>query len=196
MSSNSLHRLKIRKGSQCTSNSYLSTTTLSTQSSDCDQLYRKMKFACTSFECKIKPLSLPIVPIPIPLTPKHLKKTSPEVYLSECQNLLNLLGYNYISEPFFVVNKKAPYRRLQSLAIDMLKFSLPIKCLEAVVLGFYLTRFLKGSIVRIPLAFKSECFGESYRHIVLAIYNLSSKKWGAIGLSRRSDLMDKAFVFE
>lgn len=73
----------------------------------------------------------------------------------------------------------------------MISESLPIKCLEAVVLGMYLTCGL--DIDRITMSFKSRCEDKIYRHIVLVIR--VGDKWGAVGLSRRPDLMGKPFSF-
>ncbi|KAH9272229.1 hypothetical protein BASA83_005571 [Batrachochytrium salamandrivorans] len=42
------------------------------------------------------------------------------------------------------------------------------------------------------VSFKSQCDGHIYRHIVLVLK--FGNKWGAIGLSRKSDLKDKKLV--
>jgi tubulinyl-Tyr carboxypeptidase len=95
----------------------------------------------------------------------------------------------------------------------MIKFALPIKCLEAVVLSlctsFCFPLFFKLTnpyyehidlsngmfdIERYTLSFKSRVKKEIYRHIVLIVrYN---DMFGALGLSRRNDLMYKPLVFE
>lgn len=51
---------------------------------------------------------------------------------------------------------------------------------------------MKG-LDRIPLAFKSEFNKNEYRHIVLVCKFNSS--WGALGLSRKPDLMYKPLIF-
>jgi hypothetical protein len=71
----------------------------------------------------------------------------------------------------------------------MIQFSLPIKCLEAVVLAMYLTSGLK-SVTRFTLIFHSTVGSHVYKHIVLAVYH--EGRFGALGLSRRPDLMDKS----
>ena len=47
---------------------------------------------------------------------------------------------------------------------------------------------------RIPISFKSQVDGNTYKHIVLAIKHNS--KWGSIGLSRRRELYYKELQFE
>jgi hypothetical protein len=73
--------------------------------------------------------------------------------------------------------------------------ALPIKCLEAVFLALYLTAGMKD-LDRIPVGFKTCVHGASYRHIVLAIRHRPSKLWGAVGLSRRPELMFKELRFD
>lgn len=75
----------------------------------------------------------------------------------------------------------------------MINEALPIKCLEAVILSIHLTDCLSGTD-RFVLSFKSEvdeC--NVYRHVVLVIRE--GDKYGAVGLSRRADLMFKPLVF-
>ena len=59
-------------------------------------------------------------------------------------------------------------------------------------LGAYLTSTFK-EIERIPLSFKSKFRDNVHRHIVLAIKY--EGKWGAVGISRRSNLMYKPIKF-
>ena len=77
-------------------------------------------------------------------------------------------------------------------AQDMLHQVLPIKCLEAVVLGLFLTMKIEP-LDRVTVSFKSTCQGQIYRHIVLVIKH--KDKWGALGLSRKPDLMNKNLEF-
>ncbi|KAJ1563615.1 Tubulinyl-Tyr carboxypeptidase 1, partial [Cladochytrium tenue] len=102
-----------------------------------------------------------------------LRRDYPESYL-------DALGYNHVGAPFFKVNKAACVRDLADVAAGMVKFGLPIKCLEAVVLA-------------ISISFKSTAGGEVFRHIVLGLR--WNNLYGALGLSRRSDLMFKALRF-
>ncbi|CAI2723304.1 unnamed protein product [Schistosoma spindalis] len=71
--------------------------------------------------------------------------------------------------------------------------SLPIKCLEATILAIFLTQgqeYLK----RFTISFVSEFNGKVFRHVVLGIYS-SSGLFGALGLSRRENLMYKPLNF-
>ena len=60
--------------------------------------------------------------------------------------------------------------------------ALPIKCLEAVFLGLYLTAGMRD-LDRIPVGFKTCVQGASYRHIVLAVRHRPSQLWGAVRAS-------------
>ncbi|KAJ3331301.1 Tubulinyl-Tyr carboxypeptidase 1 [Blyttiomyces sp. JEL0837] len=64
---------------------------------------------------------------------------------------------------------------------------------EAVIVGIYYTNGMYD-LDRIALSFKSKSKGEIYRHIVLVVK--SDGKFGALGLSRRHDLMYKSMRFE
>jgi hypothetical protein len=130
----------------------------------------------------------PILSIPKPCIPKALIPSQ----LIAIQKYINQLDYNFLGDPFFVIKKSYSVHRLCKIAMDMISKGLPIKCLEATVLGIYMTMHLK-ELERIPLAFKSLCDGRIYRHIVLVIKH--NEKWGALGLSRRNDLMDKSIGF-
>jgi len=83
--------------------------------------------------------------------------------------------------------------------------ALPIQCVEAVFIAVYLTQNASGfpgqsvfpdCMTRLTLRFKSCLAGnprQTHRHIVLAI-RLPEGQWGAVGISRRGNLQDKAFV--
>ncbi len=72
--------------------------------------------------------------------------------------------------------------------------ALPIQCLEAVMLGCFLTTKWQN-VDRVPISFKSfvKPINRSFRHIVLAVRHQG--KWGAIGLSRKDTLMYKKVKF-
>lgn len=55
------------------------------------------------------------------------------------------------------------------------------------------TPFLDPQVKRFAISFKSRFHGKSYRHIVLGVYH--NGKFGALGLSRKSTLMDKPLAF-
>ncbi|KAH0620473.1 hypothetical protein JD844_020981 [Phrynosoma platyrhinos] len=82
--------------------------------------------------------------------------------------------------------------QLMDLAKEMTKEALPIKCLEAVILGIYLTNNMP-TLERFPISFKTYFSGNYFRHIVLGV-NFGGR-YGALGISRREDLMYKAPTF-
>ncbi|KAH0622715.1 hypothetical protein JD844_025255 [Phrynosoma platyrhinos] len=77
-------------------------------------------------------------------------------------------------------------------AKEMTRESLPIKCLEAVILGIYLTNG-QPSVERFPISFKSHFSGNNFHHVVLGIY--FNGRYGSLGMSRRSELMDKPLIY-
>eukprot|EP00833_Pecoramyces_ruminatium_P002533 jgi/Orpsp1_1/1176565/evm.model.c7180000058098.2 len=60
------------------------------------------------------------------------------VKLGKIQQYLNELGYNNLGIPFFEINKTSSYNSLMKVAKLMINTGLPIKCLEATILGIYL----------------------------------------------------------
>ncbi|XP_024652264.1 tubulinyl-Tyr carboxypeptidase 2 isoform X4 [Macaca nemestrina] len=81
---------------------------------------------------------------------------------------------------------------LMETAKEMTRESLPIKCLEAVILGIYLTNG-QPSIERFPISFKTYFSGNYFHHVVLGIY--CNGRYGSLGMSRRAELMDKPLTF-
>ncbi|VEL28643.1 unnamed protein product [Protopolystoma xenopodis] len=81
---------------------------------------------------------------------------------------------------------------MENTAKQIIKDSLPIKCLEAVILAIYLTR-RNTDLHRFTIAFKTEFNGTNFRHVVLGIQN--QNKFGALGISRRADLMFKPLQY-
>ena len=77
-------------------------------------------------------------------------------------------------------------------AKEIITESLPIKCLEAVILALYLTVPLTN-LHRFAIGFKSKFNGLYYRHVVLGV--VSNSYYGALGLSRRQDLMFKPLEY-
>lgn len=63
-------------------------------------------------------------------------------YLYEVQAYLCALQYNHTGYQFFEIEKHKPLRRLMEVAKQMVHYSLPIRCLEAVILATYLTAAL------------------------------------------------------
>lgn len=68
----------------------------------------------------------------------------------------------------------------------MLTYSLPIKCMESVIMAIYLTNQV-NRLIRFPISFKSCHNGIFYYHIVLGL--VFDGKYGSVGLSRKANLM-------
>uniref|UniRef100_A0A8C5QD68 Vasohibin 1 n=1 Tax=Leptobrachium leishanense TaxID=445787 RepID=A0A8C5QD68_9ANUR len=131
---------------------------------------------------------LPRVPIPcIPVLPASA--TIPE-RIEAIQRYIRELQYNHTGTQFFEIKKTRPLTGLMDLAKEMTKEALPIKCLEAVILAIYLTNNISG-LERFPISFKTQFSGGCFRHIVLGLH--WGGRFGAIGMSRREDLMYKPF---
>lgn len=113
--------------------------------------------------------------------------------LLRVQNFMNELQYNYTGTQFFPIDKFKTFSQLMKVAKEILDVSLPIKCLEAIVLAIYLTNSF-DDIQRFTIGFVSYINGEEHRHIVLGIY--ANKMFGSIGLSRRPELMYKPLEYE
>lgn len=64
-------------------------------------------------------------------------------------------------------------------------------CLDA-SLARYLTNG-QPSVERFPISFKSHFSGNNFHHVVLGIY--FNGRYGSLGMSRRSELMDKPLIF-
>lgn len=82
---------------------------------------------------------------------------------------------------------------LAELSKKMIEVSLPIKCLEAVVLSVYLVNEIITSsslngLEKFTIGFKTNSKGNVHRHVVLGIYCHATGLFGALGISRRFDL--------
>ncbi|CAG5928472.1 unnamed protein product [Menidia menidia] len=104
------------------------------------------------------------------------------------KNYMKVLQYNHTGTQFFEIKKSRPLCGLMETAREMIRESLPIKCLEAVILGIYLTNGLT-SLERFPISFKTQFSGHCFHHVVLGVY--CNGRYGSLGMSRRPDLMDK-----
>lgn len=109
-------------------------------------------------------------------------------WLLAVQNFMKALQYNHTGTQFFEIKKSRPLCGLMETAREMIRESLPIKCLEAVILGIYLTNGLT-SLERFPISFKTQFSGHCFHHVVLGVY--CNGRYGSLGMSRRQDLMDK-----
>ncbi|XP_039597622.1 tubulinyl-Tyr carboxypeptidase 1 isoform X2 [Polypterus senegalus] len=130
--------------------------------------------------------------IPIPSVPTFQPSASTSDRLEAIQRFIRDLQYNHTGTQFFEIKKNRPLTALLDIAKEMIREALPIKCLEAVILGIYLTNSIPG-LERFPLSFKTQFSGNYFRHIVLGVH--SGGRFGALGISRREDLMYKPLTF-
>uniref|UniRef100_A0A2K5V0X7 Vasohibin 1 n=1 Tax=Macaca fascicularis TaxID=9541 RepID=A0A2K5V0X7_MACFA len=130
--------------------------------------------------------------IPIPSVPTFQPSTPVPERLEAVQRYIRELQYNHTGTQFFEIKKSRPLTGLMDLAKEMTKEALPIKCLEAVILGIYLTNSMP-TLERFPISFKTYFSGNYFRHIVLGV-NFAGR-YGALGMSRREDLMYKPPAF-
>ncbi|XP_043860367.1 tubulinyl-Tyr carboxypeptidase 2 isoform X3 [Dromiciops gliroides] len=128
----------------------------------------------------------------VPPVPNYRISMSIPEWLHAIQNYMKTLQYNHTGTQFFEIRKMRPLSGLMETAKEMTRESLPIKCLEAVILGIYLTNG-QPSIERFPISFKTQFSGNYFHHVVLGIY--CNGRYGSLGMSRRSDLMDKPLTF-
>ena len=129
---------------------------------------------------------IPAVPCLMPTIPVRQRLASIQKYLNELQ-------YNHTGMQFFEVKKYRPISGLMEVAKEIIRESLPIKCLEAVILSLYLTSGIKD-LVRFTISFKSKFLTNVHRHVVLGL--IYGSNYGALGMSRRKELMDKPMSFQ
>ncbi|XP_018598023.2 tubulinyl-Tyr carboxypeptidase 2 [Scleropages formosus] len=129
---------------------------------------------------------------PTPAVPTYRPSMTVPDWLQAIQNYMKTLQYNHTGTQFFEIRKTRPLSGLMETAREMTRESLPIKCLEAVILGIYLTNGL-ASVERFPISFKTQFSGHHFHHVVLGVY--CNGRYGTLGMSRRADLMGKALTF-
>lgn len=134
-----------------------------------------------------------LVKVPYAAAPAFTPVMSVEEKLEMIHNYLQQLQYNHTGTQFFEIKKWRPLSGLMDTAREMIKESLPIKCLEAVIVGLYLTCGMT-ELQRFTISFKTQFNGHYYRHVVLGIHH--NGKFGTLGLSRRDDLMFKPLKFK
>mmetsp|Transcript_4511 Transcript_4511/g.10622 ORF Transcript_4511/g.10622 Transcript_4511/m.10622 type:complete len:308 (+) Transcript_4511:184-1107(+) len=128
------------------------------------------------------------VPLPPVLSPKQ--KMSEK--LREIQSYISSLEYNHTGVSYVRMRKDRGAHHVLVTAKELIREALPIQCVEAVFIGLYL---LDGEdILSFPLSFKSRVAGQVYRHIVLVVVHAG--KYGALGISRCPQLMDKKLKFK
>ncbi|XP_034015238.1 tubulinyl-Tyr carboxypeptidase 1 [Thalassophryne amazonica] len=130
--------------------------------------------------------------IPVPSVPTFQPSTTIPQHLEAIQKYIRELQYNHTGTQFFEIKKNRPLTALMDIAKEMTREALPIKCLEAVILGIYLTNGMP-CVERFPLSFKSQFSGNNFHHIVLGVH--SGGRFGALGISRRDSLMFKTLEF-
>ncbi|XP_061757144.1 tubulinyl-Tyr carboxypeptidase 2 [Nerophis ophidion] len=127
----------------------------------------------------------------VPSLPTFKPSMSVQDWLVLVQNFMKALQYNHTGTQFFEIKKNRPLSGLMETAREMIRESLPIKCLEAVILGIYMTNGLM-SLERFPISFKTHFSGHCFHHVVLGVY--CNGRYGSLGMSRRPDLMDKPLI--
>ncbi|GFO48193.1 vasohibin-2 [Plakobranchus ocellatus] len=136
--------------------------------------------------------NLPQIPVPqAPLT--FGASLTVQERLKKVQDYMNELQYNHTGTQFYEIRKNRPISGLMESAREMIREALPIKCLEAVILGIFLTNGMMG-VERFTLSFKTVFNGHTHRHVVLGISY--GGHYGALGMSRRKDLMYKPLEFK
>lgn len=131
--------------------------------------------------------------VPYVAVPVFTPVMSVEEKLGLIQNYLQQLQYNHTGTQFFEIKKWRPLTGLMDTAREIIKESLPIKCLEAVIVGLYFTCGMT-EMQRFTISFKTQFNGRYYRHVVLGVHY--NGKFGTLGLSRRDDLMFKPLKFK
>lgn len=155
----------------------------------CDLLNRSVEASMNSNAAGVE--WAPPRPIP-PILPNPSASSEFPAAMSRIQSFINSFQYNYTSHPFVKPKKTGGSRHMMEIYDRLLALSLPIQCVEAVFIASILTAAFKD-VQRLPLSFESKCEGHLYKHIVLAV--CCEGKWGSLGISRRSTLMDKPLTF-
>lgn len=125
--------------------------------------------------------------------PVYTKDHDAIQFVEKCQNYMFSLAYNHTGMQFYNIDKTRSLTRLLEVAKNMIKYSLPIKCLEAVVLGIHLTNPCPSEIIRFTLSFKSRHVQSktSHYHVLLGVYIQKHATYGCIGMSRKTELAYK-----
>ena len=125
-----------------------------------------------------------------------VKILPPQERLAAYQDFIASLRYNHVPGYHYNVRKRRPFHQLMATARDVMAKGLPIKCIEAAMLAMYLTCSCKAWH-RYAVGFKSKVTGQcgAYRHIVLIVHDAEADLWGALGISRRANLMYKPLQY-
>ena len=124
-----------------------------------------------------------------------MKSGSAQSRMSKLQQYIDHFEYNHTGRKFVHLKKTQGLYRVSRTAKEIIHASLPIKCIEAVFLGAYLTIEMPD-VLRLPVSFKSyvESAKCHFQHIVMPVCHNS--RWGAIGLSRAPTLGYKKIKFD
>jgi hypothetical protein len=78
------------------------------------------------------------------------------------QNYINQLEYCFIEQYFFNIKKNRPLYQILGTAKEIIRESLPIRCIEGTFLAIYFTQNMKD-IERYPIVFTSFMNGKKYK---------------------------------
>lgn len=129
--------------------------------------------------------------VPRPILPPVSGKMNPEKF-QMIQEFISAFEYNFLSEFFFDINKRKPFHKIMDTCKEIIKDSLPIRCVEGTLLAIYLTQNF-DNILRYPISFRSYVGDTSYKHIILCVQR--GHLFGALGISRKQNLMYKPLEF-
>ena len=132
---------------------------------------------------------------PMPKRP-NLKSGTTKSKLQALSRYIHAFEYNHTGKSYFKMSRDRGLKHVHFTAREIIREALPIQCVEAVFLAVHLTAELDCLDLRVPLSFKSKCGEAHYRHIVLAVRDASTGKWGSLGISRRKVLAYKEPTFE
>ena len=132
---------------------------------------------------------------PMPKRP-NLKSGTTKSKLQALSRYIHAFEYNHTGKSYFKMSRDRGLKHVHFTAREIIREALPIQCVEAVFLAVHLTAELDCLDLRVPLSFKSKCGESHYRHIVLAVRDGSTGKWGSLGISRRKVLAYKEPTFE
>ena len=121
-----------------------------------DNIYQRMwDFACRkhpdgndlSKRCQSEQFATDVT---VPKEPKVQSLRAPiKTKLKAVQSYMDSLEYNHTGTQFFDIIKNRPLISLMEVCRKMVQESLPIKCLEATVLGIYLTNGVSGNVAKL-----------------------------------------------
>ncbi|CAK9223472.1 unnamed protein product [Sphagnum jensenii] len=128
-----------------------------------------------------------------PRLPENFNNLLVRPRLKAVKQFIGSFHYRHTAHTNFNAQKLRPLARIMDTARMIVYAPQPIKCVEAVFLALYLTAGLP-EVERIPLGFKTEIGGQVYQHIVLLVQH--NGKFGAFGISRCPNLMNKDLTFD